>query len=75
MQYTRPQRRVYYICMPSAEQPATQQRPHDDGAGPIIGMIIIVILLVFGALYFWGQKLNKTPTPDAPLVRSQVSID
>ena len=73
--YTRPRRRVYYICMPPAEQPATQIRPRDEGAGPIIGAIIIVILLVFGALYFWGQKLNKKPTPDAPLVRSQVSID
>ncbi len=47
----------------------------EEGAGPVIGAIIIVILLVFGALYFWGQKLNKQPTSDTPLVKSQVLID
>lgn len=73
--YTRRRRRVYYVCMPVAEQSATQPRPQEQGSGPIVGAIIIVILLVFGALYFWGQKLNKKPVPDAPLVRSQVSID
>ena len=73
--YTRRIRRVYYMCMPTAEPTATQNRPKDEGAGPIIGAIIIVILLVFGALYFWGQKLNKKPNPDAPLVQSQISID
>ncbi|MBP9757041.1 MAG: hypothetical protein KBD06_00415 [Candidatus Pacebacteria bacterium] len=61
--------------MPTAEQTPAQNQPKDEGAGPIIGAIIIVILLVFGALYFWGQKLNKKPHPDAPLVQSQISID
>ena len=27
--------------------------------GPIIGIIIIVIILIFGGLYFWGQQLNE----------------
>nr|QBM02320.1 hypothetical protein [uncultured archaeon] len=27
--------------------------------GPIIGIIIVVIVLIIGALYFWGEKLNK----------------
>ena len=27
--------------------------------GPLVGIIIIVILLGFGALYFWGAYLNK----------------
>jgi uncharacterized membrane protein len=63
------------MYMPAADSHATQSRPREEGAGPIIGAIIIIILLVFGALYFWGQKLNKKPAPDAPLVRSQVSID
>ena len=73
--YTRRIWRVYYMYMPTAEPTATNTSPKDEGAGPIIGAIIIVILLVFGALYFWGQKLNKKPNPDAPLVQSQVSID
>ena len=32
--------------------------PHKSGAGPLIGIIIIVILLMLGALYFWGARLN-----------------
>ncbi len=31
----------------------------DRTIGPIIGSLIIVILLIIGALYFWGQKLNS----------------
>ena len=63
------------MCMPAADQSGTQNRPREEGAGPVIGAIIIVILLVFGALYFWGQKLNKRPSSDTPLVRNQISID
>ena len=73
--YTRRIRRVYYMRMPPADQTHNQNRPHDEGAGPIIGAIIIVILVVFGALYFWGQKLNRQPSPDAPLVKSTITID
>ena len=31
----------------------------DKSFGPIIGIIIIIIMLVIGALYFWGNALNK----------------
>ena len=27
--------------------------------GPIIAITIIIILLLFGALYFWGAHLNQ----------------
>lgn len=68
--------RVYYRCMPPvAEHQNTQRSSRDDGTGPIVGAIIIVILLVFGALYFWGQKLNREPTPNTPLVTGSVLID
>lgn len=29
------------------------------GMGPIVGTIIIIILLILGALYFWGVKAQK----------------
>jgi len=43
--------------------------------GPIIGIIIIVIVLIAGALYFWGATLNKSEalppiTEPAPLSNS-----
>jgi hypothetical protein len=28
------------------------------GIGAIVGIVIIVVLLIFGALYFWGAHLN-----------------
>ncbi len=60
---------------PIVDKVPHQRATREDGAGPIIGAIIIVILLVFGALYFWGQKLNKRTPPTAPLVQSQIVID
>ncbi|MDP2648814.1 MAG: hypothetical protein Q8P19_02840 [bacterium] len=42
---------------------------HRASAGPIIGVIIIVLLLVVGALYFWGSHLNSDNSPDQlPLI-------
>lgn len=36
--------------------------------GPVVGIVIVVALLVIGALYFWGARLNEqqTPTPYIP---------
>ena len=43
--------------------PTPPQRPvmptEHRSIGPIIGTLIIVIVLVIGALYIWGQKLNN----------------
>ena len=56
--------------MPPA-QTQSQSRPSVDidhmlppahkqsSVGPIVGAIIIIVLLVFGGLYFWGAHLNK----------------
>ena len=35
----------------------------EGSAGPIIGTIIILAVVVLGGLYFWGQR-NVTPTTD-----------
>jgi hypothetical protein len=44
--------------MPPVENPMLSP---DKGnhMGPIIGSIIIIILLVLGALYFWSKELNQ----------------
>lgn len=37
--------------------------------GPAIGVIIIVLVVVLGGLYFWGQhqnELKNTPAPITP---------
>jgi hypothetical protein len=33
--------------------------PHHTSWGAFIGIIIIVSILIVGALYFWGAKLEK----------------
>lgn len=38
--------------------------PKKTGIGPWIGTAIILILLGFGALYFWGAYLNRTNSVD-----------
>ncbi|TAK58017.1 hypothetical protein EPO17_00530 [Patescibacteria group bacterium] len=37
----------------------TQNQDHQKPVGPIIGSAIVVIILLIGALYIWGQQLNK----------------
>jgi hypothetical protein len=37
----------------------------DSGIGPIIGSVIIIILIIFGGLYFWSYVINEQKT-EAP---------
>lgn len=39
--------------------PNINQNPENKPAGPVIGAVIIILILIVGALYFWGAKLNK----------------
>lgn len=32
------------------------ERSNEGSAGPIIGTIIILVVIVLGGLYFWGQR-------------------
>ncbi|OHA17921.1 MAG: hypothetical protein A2664_01020 [Candidatus Taylorbacteria bacterium RIFCSPHIGHO2_01_FULL_46_22b] len=41
--------------------PPIQQ--NQKSVGPIIGIIIIIVVLLVGALYFWGGTLNKSTMP------------
>ncbi|MDB5238324.1 MAG: hypothetical protein JWM46_594 [Candidatus Kaiserbacteria bacterium] len=78
--------RVYYRYMPPQVtppvQPPAEQRPsfsyvdqpRKGGAGPTVGIIIIVILLIFGALYFWGAQLNKQQD-QLPLIPSSTGTN
>lgn len=43
---------------------AEHSRSRKSGVGAWIGIIIIVILLGFGAFYFWGAYLNKKNSID-----------
>lgn len=43
---------------------------HKSGAGALVGIVIILILLVVGAFYFWGSLLNAqhSQTNQLPLI-------
>ncbi len=40
---------------PIEETPA----PKKEGMGPLVGIVIIIVILIFGGLYMWGTKLNN----------------
>lgn len=39
-----------------------------SSAGPLVGTTIIVVLLLLGALYFWGAKLNQNAAAPLPVI-------
>ena len=47
-------------------EPNATQNSENKPAGPVIGVVIIILILIVGALYFWGAQLNKeaNQTPD-----------
>ena len=54
------------------EENASGTEPLDlkptSGIGALIGAIIVILLLAFGALYFWGAKLNDVNKNPPPLI-------
>ena len=34
-----------------------------SGIGPVVGIVIILLLVIFGGLYFWGASMNKKTEP------------
>ena len=46
--------------MDTPEQtPLPQGNNGEKSVGPIVGIVIIVIILIIGALYVWGQKITE----------------
>lgn len=41
-------------------------QPKKEPAGPIVGIVVIVVVMIFGALYFWGSLLNKADREKMP---------
>lgn len=45
----------------------------DKKVGPIIGVLVIVLVLIIGALWFFGQRLNTSPSAQKANVESSAS--
>lgn len=61
MDFSNNQPNSFPNTMPGAMPPKKE-----NGVGPIIGSIIIIILLVLGALYFYGSIVERRQTQNAP---------
>ncbi len=68
------------VAMPPSNQtpfdPTDHLLPagHKSSAGPIVGTIIILVLLIIGALYFWGASLNREdPSSNLPFIPPETS--
>lgn len=57
---------MYNIYMPPIDQTPSPAPIHEQKstpakpAGPTVGIVIILIVIIFGALYFWGDVLNRS---------------
>lgn len=41
---------------------------HHSHAGPVLAVLVLLLLLVFGGLYIWGRMLQtEIPQPESPL--------
>ncbi|MDP2705154.1 MAG: hypothetical protein Q8O71_01995 [bacterium] len=35
-------------------------KPVASSVGPLVGIIIVVIIIVLGGMYFWGQRVDRS---------------
>lgn len=47
--------------VPQSNEPQTEEGSH---MGPVIGTVIIIAILIFGGLYFWGAQINEQNLED-----------
>jgi len=56
-------------------EPLTTPKKKSGGAGATVGIIIIFILMIFGALYFWGASLNANKDQEPlPLILGDPTV-
>jgi len=78
--------RVYTIGMPPSsntpliQNPIEQKKLLPEGEkrsafGPLIGIIVIIVLVGFGALYFWGAYLNNRTPQELPFIPGDNSTE
>jgi len=65
------------VSIPPQGTPAPQKE-EKGSMGPLIGSIIVIVILVIGAIYFWGGTLNKqegAPVDEQPAAALSSSDD
>lgn len=54
----------------SNKEPAPLEMPVEkkSSVGAVIGTVIVILLLILGALYFWGARLNEKSDNPPPYI-------
>jgi hypothetical protein len=52
------------------QMPYPSQNPEQQSVGPMIAAIIVIILLIIGAIYFWNERVDLGNENAAPVATS-----
>ena len=64
--------------MDPQEQPNQDFSPQpqeEKSAGPAIGIIIIILVILLGGLYFWGQRAEQQEIPQLETEEQMSEVD
>jgi hypothetical protein len=69
---------MYNGAMPPSQsntpEPLLPPAKKAEPIGPVVGIIIIILVLALGGLYFWGRELNKQHTEEPlPFIPGDIS--
>ena len=53
----------------------TETPKHKTSWGPLIGIVIIVLVLIVGALYFWGARLAEQDATSSLFQEESAELD
>jgi len=54
--------------MPPTQSAQSPEKNQHEPVGPTVGIVIIVVLLLVGALYFLGQEIHHRTTNPPPYI-------
>ncbi|MEK7628320.1 MAG: hypothetical protein AAB421_02800 [Patescibacteria group bacterium] len=63
--------------MPQVPSGIPQTAPieaHKSSLGPIVGAVVIIALMVFGGLYYWGSQLQQEAAAELPFIMDDGSV-
>lgn len=60
--------------MPQSTPPATDASRAKPAFGPFIGIVVILLMVLIGAFYFWGKALNEKGKNPPPYIPEQEAV-
>ena len=55
------------------QQTSTPMRS-EKSIGPAVGIIVIIVVIVLGGLYFWGQRIEKQKEISTPVTPTETTV-